>query len=70
MSLQKFSCSLSQSPSTGDNTFFLGEEELPKWVLFGDEWIELDESMLRHGDDLCPECKELGYCKRDNDKTK
>ena len=43
---------------------FPEKPELPQWVLFGNEWIELDESMFTAG--LCPECKELGYCKRDN----
>ena len=31
---------------------------LPKLVLFGDELIELDESMLSA---LCNECESLGY---------
>lgn len=61
-------CLLTEKPS--EETFFICDEEFPKWVLFGDEWIVLDESMLRHGDDLCPECKELGYCKKERDKTK
>lgn len=41
---------------------FAEELGLPKKVLFGDEWIELDESMFYPG--LCPECRELGYCKK------
>lgn len=52
------------NPKFEEDIPFDGEEiEFPAWVKFGDEWIELDESMLRHGDDLCPECKELGFCK-------
>ena len=53
-----------ESKELNEETFFIGDEEFPKWTLFGDEWIELDESMFRSG--LCFECKKLGYCKREN----
>lgn len=42
----------------------LGEMNLSKYVLFGNEIIELDESMFQGEEYLCPECKQLGYCKR------
>lgn len=34
--------------------------DLPKLVLFGEELIELDGSMVRSG--LCHECEKQGYC--------
>ena len=40
--------------------------DLPKLVFFGDEIIELDESMLSV---LCSECKQLGYCKKVREKS-
>jgi hypothetical protein len=54
---------MTKKPS--EKTFLIGDEEFPRWILFGDEWIELDESMT-YGGGLCPECRELGYCKRGN----
>ena len=56
-------------PSTKDNPpnmemLFAEMMGLPKLVFWGDELIELDESMFSHG--LCEECKALGYCKRNN----
>jgi len=44
------------------NNFSFEELDLPKMILFGDKLIELDESMFTSG--LCPECKEIGYCKK------
>lgn len=48
------------------NKFLSINEELglPKKVMFGDEEIELDESMFYGKEYLCPECRELGYCKK------
>jgi hypothetical protein len=45
---------------------FLSPEDLglPKKVMFGDEEIELDESMFYGEGYLCRECRELGYCKK------
>ena len=51
-----------QKPS--EETFFIDSVDFHRWVLFGDEWIELDESMFTAG--LCAECRELGYCKKGN----
>ena len=50
---------------TTDMKNFISEElGLPKMILFGDEWIELDESMVFYP--LCSECVTLGYCKKKN----
>ena len=38
--------SLPKSKELYELTFFIGDEEFPKWALFGDEWIELDEVCL------------------------
>ena len=55
------------SKELGEETFLVGDVEFPKWVLFGDEWIEFHESMLGIITDpwLCSECTELGYCKKE-----
>ena len=53
-----------ESKKLNEETFFIRDIKLPKWTLLGDKLIELDESMFTAG--LCPECKQLGYCKRGN----
>ncbi len=55
----------SESKKLSEEIFFIEKEEFPRWVLFGDEWIEFDKSMI-YGCGLCPECRELGYCKNGN----
>ena len=59
---------ITRPPKVERVKLFIEEDpDLSEMVLFGDELIELDESMFgpsgESGFGLCKECEKLGYCK-------